>query len=169
LQNRTGHELGQAILGDYMWKDILKYKMIPPELMQAKANLERKKYGRNKKIQYGVSGYERFDFQEFVNEWNSIRPTPFISERAYNYLLNMEPDAKDTFLEMPIPSYEEYKKMYSFRQEEADKDAELDEELMRIRQEKRRERDTKMRERRSPEYYRQTLPQPLRTQDPEEE
>lgn len=118
-------------------------------------------------IRWGVSGYDRYTFKEFIDEYHRVVQSakPYMKETDYAYLENLTPDSPETFIEMPIPSYEEYKEMYSERVAEYEDDKRFENER-RERTNKRREKTMdRIRSKRTPEYYQQEGPKSLRFEE----
>lgn len=91
-----------------------------------------------------------------------------IEKEVFDEINRMDENDPKMPFELPF-SYEEYMEKYGNEiQSRGEEDAKfLDSHISRA-EERREKRAREMRERRTPEYYRQTLPQPLRTKDEEE-
>ena len=91
-----------------------------------------------------------------------------IEKEIFEEINQMDENDPNMPFELPF-SYEEYMEKYGNEiQSRGKKDADfLNRHMSRV-EERRERRAREMRERRTPEYYRQTLPQPLRTKDEEE-
>ncbi len=91
-----------------------------------------------------------------------------IEKEVFDEINQMDENDPNMPFELPF-SYEEYMEKYGNEiQSRGEEDAKfLDSHISRS-EERRKRRAREMREKRTPEYYRQTLPQPLRTKGEEE-
>ena len=117
---------------------------------------------------------EPFEIEFLLDYWHKFNDDRFLREHQFNMLLpeNNPKDPKAmtgygqfSFVKHHDMTYEQYLEKYRPLVEEGQR---IQREFQEMKQKRRDKKAREIRERRTPEYYRQMLPQRLRTKDEEE-
>ena len=157
------------------WKTILKKLRFSTKLFRYLAYTD--KYSPT--ADYNRSSYDRITLEEFAEKVHGrermlgdrIRAgTPRVIEKEiFDEINEQDPDDPHNPFEVPF-SYDEYMEKYGNAiLEQKRRDDDLDRRLKEMAERKRRKKLEEIRAGRGPEYYQQMGPQPLRTQNNEEE
>lgn len=114
---------------------------------------------------------EPFEVEFLLDHWHKFNDDRFLTEKRFNMLLpeNNPKDPKSrtgygefSFVKHHDMTYEQYLEKYRPLVEEGQR---MNREFREMKQRRREKKAKEIRERRTPEYYRQTLPQRLRTEE----
>lgn len=122
---------------------------------------------------YNSPAYDRLTLEEFIEgvhrRQKTIGGVRLIEKEIFDEINEQDPNDPHNPFEVPF-SYDEYMEKYGNAiLEQKRRDDDLDRRLKEMAEQKRRKKLEEIRARRGPEYYQRTDPQPLRTQNNEEE